>query len=271
MNQYYILVMILYILEDVRYRYGDMTLVLSVPGLKEMWFCHRGSTRDSWPLMAPEKGVRGLYECVAVILPLISVGVRTNKPFANNLFENVFVRHIIFLSGAQAVVLAMLIQFSFSISSQSQGSAVTVTDRIRTGSRGNAHFCGNVFFFYISTLSSAHPGLQQRDVTHSPLNAAWHRAGWLSLSLVPQTSSGIRLWLCLSGVAVVIWWLSRAIRPDLCTPSYIQKTAFFCVVFFFCAHFVVRNLVGIKKEHRFEARCVYAICMRGHGKKTYTY
>lgn len=32
MNQYYILVMILYILEDVRYRYGDMTLVLSVPG-----------------------------------------------------------------------------------------------------------------------------------------------------------------------------------------------------------------------------------------------
>lgn len=127
------------------------------------------------------------------------------------------------------------------------------------------------FFFYISTLSSARPGLQQRDVTHSALNAAWHRAGWLSLSLVPQTSSGIRLWLCLSGVAVVIWWLSRAIRADLCTPSYIQKTAFFCVVFFFCAHFVVRNLVGIKKEHRFEARCVYAICMRGHGKKTYTY
>lgn len=152
MNQYYILVMILYILEDVRYRYGDMTLVLSVPGLKDMWLCHRGSTRDSWPLMAPEKGVRGLYECVAVILPLISVGVRTNKPFANNLFENVFVRHIIFLSGAQAVVLAMLIQFSFSISSQSQGSAVTVTDRIRTGSRGNAHFCGNVFFLHFNTF-----------------------------------------------------------------------------------------------------------------------
>lgn len=74
-------------------------------------------------------------------------------------------------------------------------------------------------------------------MTHSPLNAAWHRAGWLSLSLVPQTSSGIWLWLCLSGVAVVIWWLSRAIRPDLCTPSYIQKTAFFCVFFFFLCTF----------------------------------
>lgn len=54
------------------------------------------------------------------------------------------------------------------------------------------------------------------------------------------------------------------------TKLHPKKQPFF-VCFFFCAHFVVRNLVGIKKEHRFEARCVYSICMRGHGKKTYTY
>ena len=155
------------------------------------------------------------------------ISIWTNKPFANNLFENVFVRHIISLSGAQAVVLAMLIQFFFfffSISSQSQGSAVTVTDRIHKGSRGT-HFSVATFFLHFNTFNGS-SWMQQRDVTHSPLNTAWHRAGWLSLSLVPQTSSGIWLWLCLSGVEVVIWWLSRAIRADLCTPSYIQKQPF---------------------------------------------
>lgn len=74
-NKYILYPWQLYILVDVGYYYSEMALVLSIPGLKDMGLCHQGSTRDSWPLMVPEKGVSGSYECVAVILPLISAGV----------------------------------------------------------------------------------------------------------------------------------------------------------------------------------------------------
>lgn len=97
-------------------------------------------------------------------------------------------------------------------------------------------------------------------------NRMWHTrqqtqcdAGLVD-SLCPwclKLGPGLWLWLCLFGVAVIIWWLSRMIRADLGTPSYmVFKTAFAFWVHVrkqnaYTSYFRVRNLDGTKRERPF--------------------